>query len=241
MQSDCKCNVDLNRKSKPSSCRNHVVPAVLCKAQILLRLMKKTCGNPSQGLGQLLQTNTKTCDKVQWFGARQIPRKLHEISTKSPRKLHENSTNSTNSGSSARPWTVVQDLSELDGTFAIKHVQGVAKNTVHMMKSPVRLAVQTRLQSSQLVKRAVFTRDLFTRSAGCPVKGTSPKATLLEIRKALDRFNFLRHVVRAILSVRPKCSRRCVSLKKFHYETCTKPQAHNQKLNRANLYENEMV
>ena len=33
------------------------------------------------------------------------------------------------------------------------------------------------------------------------------------IRKALDTFNFLRHVMRAIWSVRPKCSHRCVSLK----------------------------
>ena len=31
--------------------------------------------------------------------------------------------------------------------------------------------------------------------------------------KAPDTFNFLRHVMRAILSVRPKCSHRCVSLK----------------------------
>ena len=32
-------------------------------------------------------------------------------------------------------------------------------------------------------------------------------------RKAPGTFNFLRHVMRAILSVRPKCSHRCVSLK----------------------------
>ena len=32
-------------------------------------------------------------------------------------------------------------------------------------------------------------------------------------RKAPDTFNFLRHVMRAIWSVRPKCSHRCVSLK----------------------------
>ena len=34
-----------------------------------------------------------------------------------------------------------------------------------------------------------------------------------KFRKAPDAFNFLRHVMRAILSVRPKCSHRCVSLK----------------------------
>ena len=38
-------------------------------------------------------------------------------------------------------------------------------------------------------------------------------------RKVLDTFNFLRHVMRAIWSVRPKCSHRCVSLK----ETPLKP------------------
>ena len=38
-------------------------------------------------------------------------------------------------------------------------------------------------------------------------------------RKAPDTFNFVRHVMRAILSVRPKCSHRCVSLK----ETPLKP------------------
>ena len=39
------------------------------------------------------------------------------------------------------------------------------------------------------------------------------------VRKVPDTFNFLRHVMRAIWSVRPKCSHRCVSLK----ETPLKP------------------
>ena len=39
------------------------------------------------------------------------------------------------------------------------------------------------------------------------------------VRKAPDTFNFLRHVMRATLSVRPKCSHRCVSLT----ETSLKP------------------
>ena len=39
------------------------------------------------------------------------------------------------------------------------------------------------------------------------------------VRKAPDTFNFLRHVMRAIWSVRPKCSHRCVSMK----ETPLKP------------------
>ena len=34
-----------------------------------------------------------------------------------------------------------------------------------------------------------------------------------KLRDAPDTFNFLRHVMRAIWSVRPKCSHRCVSLK----------------------------
>ena len=38
-------------------------------------------------------------------------------------------------------------------------------------------------------------------------------------RRAPDTFKFLRHVMRAIWSVRPKCSHRCVSLK----ETSLKP------------------
>ena len=39
------------------------------------------------------------------------------------------------------------------------------------------------------------------------------------LRDAPDTFNFLRHVMRAIWSVRPKCSHRCVPLK----ETPSKP------------------
>ena len=49
------------------------------------------------------------------------------------------------------------------------------------------------------------------------------------------------HVMRAIWSVRPKCSHRCVSLKETSFKTCANPQAQNQKLSRANGYENEMV
>ena len=40
------------------------------------------------------------------------------------------------------------------------------------------------------------------------------------VRKAPDTFNFLRHVMRAIWSVRPKCSHRCVSLKKSPSNLC---------------------
>ena len=47
------------------------------------------------------------------------------------------------------------------------------------------------------------------------VASTGPAA----FRKAPDTFNFLRHVMRAILFVRPKCSHGCVSLK----ETPLKP------------------
>ena len=40
-----------------------------------------------------------------------------------------------------------------------------------------------------------------------------------EIRNASDTFHFLRHIMRAVWSVRPKCSHRCVSRK----ETSLKP------------------
>ena len=33
------------------------------------------------------------------------------------------------------------------------------------------------------------------------------------VRKARDTFNFLRHAMRTILSVRPQCSHKCVSVK----------------------------
>ena len=61
------------------------------------------------------------------------------------------------------------------------------------------------------------------------------------LRKAPDTFNFLRHVMRAILPGRPNCSHRCVSLKESPSKTCGKPPARDQRINRANLYENEMV
>ena len=51
-----------------------------------------------------------------------------------------------------------------------------------------------------------------------------------KFRKAPDTFNFLKHAMRAILSVRPKCSHRCVSLKKSQYIILQNRQAHNQKL-----------
>ena len=58
-------------------------------------------------------------------------------------------------------------------------------------------------------------------------------------RKAPDTFNFLRHAMRAISSVRPKCSHRCVSLK----ETSLKPVQilEHTTFSRANRFENEMV
>ena len=68
-----------------------------------------------------------------------------------------------------------------------------------------------------------------------------PPEKFMWVRKASDTFNFLRHVMRAILSVRPKCSHRCVSLKETPLKTRANPQAHNQKVSRANVYENEMV
>ena len=45
-------------------------------------------------------------------------------------------------------------------------------------------------------------------------------ACALKSEKHLICLNFLRHVIRAILSVRPKCSHRCVSLKESHLKLC---------------------
>ena len=54
----------------------------------------------------------------------------------------------------------------------------------------------------------------------CPVCPVDILSNLWGIvRDAPDTFNFLRHVMRAIWSVRPKCSHRCVTLK----ETPLKP------------------
>ena len=84
----------------------------------------------------------------------------HENPTKTPRNLYE---------SLARPWTVVQDLSIL-WNFGHQTCARDAKNTRSRDESPARLAVQTRPQSNRLVRRAVFTRDLFVCSAGDPQK-----------------------------------------------------------------------
>ena len=58
-------------------------------------------------------------------------------------------------------------------------------------------------------------------------------------QKAPDTFNFLRHVMRAILFVRPKCSHRCVSPKEAPLKLC-KASSTQPKTQRANRYENEM-
>ena len=60
------------------------------------------------------------------------------------------------------------------------------------------------------------------------------------LRIALDTFEFLRHVMGAISSVRPKCSHRCVSLKEFPFKLVPILK-HAQDSNRATLYENEIV
>ena len=75
------------------------------------------------------------------------------------------------------------------------------------------------------------------RSLGKPRK--SQKSSLMSKDKVVpDTFKILRHVMRAIfLFGRPKCSHRCVSLT----ESSLKPQARGQNINRANVYENEMV
>ena len=72
-------------------------------------------------------------------------------------------------------------------------------------------------EEGRLAKKAVLTlsgpvlRDTARLSQQYP-----PIARYGFFREAPDTFNFLRHVMRAILSVRPKCSHRCVSLKETH-------------------------
>ena len=63
--------------------------------------------------------------------------------------------------------------------------------------------------------------DVVHSAQDCYLKGTNGRLNLETtiIRKAPDTFILLRHVMRAIWSVRPKCSHRCVSLK----ETPLKP------------------
>ena len=62
------------------------------------------------------------------------PRKSHENSKKSPRKIHECTTNFVNCGSSARLWTVVQDLRIL-WNFGHQNLQGVQRTPVFTMKA----------------------------------------------------------------------------------------------------------
>ena len=81
---------------------------------------------------------------------------------------------------------------------------------------------------------------LLVRFLSHPLK-TDVNVDRPRVRNAPGTFNFLRHVMRAILSVRPKCCHRCVSLKETTLKPVQNPQACNQKLNRANRYENEMV
>ena len=58
---------------------------------------------------------------------------------------------------------------------------------------------------------AYFTAQFVRGSVFLPF---GPDKVMFVPKRAPDAFNFLRHVMRAILSVRPKCSHRCVSLRK---------------------------
>ena len=55
-------------------------------------------------------------------------------------------------------------------------------------------------------------RSIHARLSPFPKQHPRPLSETF-FRDAPDTFNFLRHVMRAIWSVRPKCSHRCVSLK----------------------------
>ena len=83
-------------------------------------------------------------------------------------------------------------------------------------KFPLRLAEECHRRL--LAGNCKHTPNLLSvRESSTPTQRIMPP--LAEIRKAPDTFNFLRHVMRAILSLRPKCSHRCGSLK----ETPLKP------------------
>ena len=78
----------------------------------------------------------------------------------------------------------------------------------------------------------------------CKFMKVSLITALSSYQKAPDLFNFLRRVMRTILSVRPKCSHRCVSLKEFPLkpvEILKHAIGISNGLNRANLYENEIT
>ena len=62
------------------------------------------------------------------------------------------------------------------------------------------------------------------------------------IRRAPDTFKFVRHVVRAILCALVQSALIDASLgRQPPFATCGNPHARDQKINRANAYENEMV
>ena len=91
----------------------------------------------------------------------------------------------------------------------------------YQYKAPSKPENTHTLPESQLQKKT-RKEHKFTHFCFFPYAG-------LYFRKAPDTLKCLRHVMRAILFVRPKCSHRCVSLKESPY------------INRANVYENEMV
>ena len=61
------------------------------------------------------------------------------------------------------------------------------------------------------------------------------------LREAPDTFNFLRHVMRAIWSCPTKVLSQMRLSESNLFKSCAYPQAHNEKLSRADRYENEMV
>ena len=76
---------------------------------------------------------------------------------------------------------------------------------------------------------------------GAAISGTRIVDKTFYSEKALDTFKFLRHVMRAILSVGPKCSDRCVPLKETRLKPVQILKHTTKKLSRANRYENGMV
>ena len=94
------------------------------------------------------------------------------------------------------------------------------------VSSPDTLRQTTTRGRNTRSRRKHTTKPLPRKDSGSPYHGTFP---LPFVRKAHDTFNFLRDVMRAIWSVRRKCSHRC------------KARSSAPAGDRAHLYENETV
>ena len=134
-----------------------------------------------------------------------------------------------------------KSLGSIFGPYFWRHVMLLREWPFHSKSVFFKMGVVPRLLKIEF--RRIRTRPI---NFQCSLQALSAQGKLHQedtarwkFRKAPDTFKFLRHVMRAILSGRPNSSHRCVSLK----ESPLKPVHFiiDQNINRANLYENEMV